>query len=122
MVCGFVLIAAIGLWLGSLEIDRYFIDRVSARQTGLSVYWALFSIALILIGFLRSVAMARYVGLALLGITVVKVFFVDMPVAEVDTIYRVLSAVIVGLLLLATSVAYAKFAPKLLKAAPADRQ
>ena len=122
IVCGFTLIGAIVLWLGSLEIDRYFIERISAKQTGLSVYWALFSIALILIGFLRSVAMVRYVGLALLGLTVLKVFFVDMPVARVAPIYRVLSAVIVGLLLLATSVAYAKFAPKLLKAASADRQ
>ncbi len=120
MVCGFALIAAIVLWLGSLEIDRFF-ERISAKQTGLSVYWALFSIALILIGFLRSVAMARYVGLGLLGITVVKVFFVDMPVARVAPIYRVLSAVIVGLLLLATSVAYAKFAPKLLKTTPTDK-
>ena len=122
IVCGFTLIGAIVLWLGSLEIDRYFIEQISAKQTGLSVYWALLAIALILIGFLRSVAMARYVGLGLLGITVLKVFFVDMPVADVDTIYRVLSAVIVGLLLLATSVAYAKFAPKLSKTTPADKQ
>ena len=121
VVCGSVLIGAIVLWLGSLEIDRYFIERISAKQTGLSVYWALFSIALILIGFMRSVAMARYVGLGLLGITVVKVFFVDMPVASVAPIYRVLSAVIVGLLLLATSVAYAKFAPKLLKTTSTDK-
>lgn len=114
MVCGLVLIAAILLWLGSLEIDRYFIESISAKQTGLSVYWALFAIVLILLGFVRSIAVARYVGLGLLGITVVKVFAVDMPAASISPIYRVLSAVIVGLFLLATSVAYAKFAPRLL--------
>ncbi len=114
-IFGLTLIGTILLWLGSLEIDRYFIESVSAKHTGLSVYWALFGIATILIGFLRSVAPVRYVGLALFGITVAKVFLVDMPEAQLDAIYRVVSAVIVGLLLLATSVAYAKFAPRLMK-------
>lgn len=123
-IIGFALMGTLVLWLGSLEIDRYFIeiDRISAKQTGLSVYWALCGIATILIGFLRLIPPARYAGLALLGITVLKVFIVDMPEADVSPIYRVLSAVIVGLLLLATSVAYAKFASKIMKSTNDEKQ
>jgi len=123
-ITGFALMGTLVLWLGSLEIDRYFIDidRISAKQTGLSVYWALCGIATILIGFLRSIPPARYAGLVLFGITVVKVFIVDMPEADVSPIYRVLSAVIVGLLLLATSVAYAKFAPRIMNSTHDEKQ
>ena len=50
-------------------------------------------------------------GLLLLGITLIKVFTVDL--AQVHTGYRVLSFVALGLLLLATSVLYGRVAPKL---------
>ena len=56
--------------------------------------------------------MCRYAGLALLTITVAKVLTVDM--AEVRYVYRVLSLLGVGLLLVATSIGYAKLAPRLL--------
>ena len=116
---GFVLIGLIGLWLGSLEIDRLFDpetgrlgpDTAMARQTGLSVYWGVFAITLVALGFARRWAGCRYAGLALLAITLVKVLTVDM--AEVGNVYRVLSFLVVGLLLVATSVGYARLAPRL---------
>ncbi|MCA9292022.1 MAG: DUF2339 domain-containing protein, partial [Phycisphaerales bacterium] len=109
MLCG-LLIAMIGLWLGSLEIDRAF-DVQSRVLTGLSVYWAMYAIVLVVIGFVRAVPAMRYAGLGLLGLTVGKVLIVDM--AGVEPIYRVASAVIVGILLVATSVLYARVAPRL---------
>ena len=56
-------------------------------------------------------------GLGLFAITVAKVLLIDQ--AEVDLKYRVLSAVTVGLLLIGSSVAYAKIAPRL-AARPAE--
>ncbi|MCH8005990.1 MAG: DUF2339 domain-containing protein [Planctomycetes bacterium] len=118
MVAGFVLIGLIGLWLGSLEIDRFFApesghlarNAAMARQTGLSIYWALFAIGLIGLGFAGRWALCRYAGLALMAITLGKVLTVDM--AGVQTVYRVLSLLGVGLLLVGTSVGYAKLAPR----------
>ena len=71
----------------------------------------MFAITLVALGFARRWAGCRYAGLALLAITLVKVLTVDM--AEVGNVYRVLSFLVVGLLLVATSVGYARLAPRL---------
>jgi uncharacterized membrane protein len=113
------LIGLIGLWLGSLEIDRFFAPESApaapgagmARLTALSIYWGVYAIAVIALGFARRDPASRYAGLALLAVTLAKVFLVDM--AEVGTVYKVLSFVGVGLLLVATSIGYARLAPRL---------
>ncbi len=101
------------------RIDRFFDPEVGrlgqntamARQTGLSVYWGVFAITVIAMGFARRSAGCRYAGLALLAITLAKVLTIDM--AEVRNVYRVMSFLAVGLLLVATSVGYARLAPRL---------
>lgn len=111
-----VLIGLIGLWLGSLEIDRFFApeaeqldgDLAVMRQAGLSVYWGLYAVGLITIGFIRRSPAVRYAGLALLGITLVKAVLLDMK--QVADIVRVASFVVLGLLAIGTSVAYARLA------------
>ncbi len=118
---GPALIALIGLWLGSLEIDRYFMPEpgrsaagaAMAKQGFLSVYWAIYAFGLITLGFFKRVAMARYAGMALFALTLAKVFTVDL--AGVSNVYKVLSFLGLGLLLIATSIGYAKLAPRLLK-------
>lgn len=114
-----VLVALIGLWLGSLEIDRFFnpetstfADAAMARQTGLSIYWGVYGIALVVIGFAARAALSRYAGLGLLAVTLLKVLIVDM--GDVEYIYRVMSFIGVGLLFVLTSIAYAKLSPRLL--------
>jgi hypothetical protein len=109
---GLGLIAAIVIWLGSLEIDRLLAHEPMSRQTGLSVYWGLCGIVLVVLGFARRAAMCRYAGLALLTVTVLKVLFVDL--AHVDNIARVISFLVSGLLLIATSILYTRLAPRLL--------
>jgi uncharacterized membrane protein len=114
------LIGLVGLWLGSLEIDRFFapeaqrleMNAAMARQTALSIYWGLYAIAAVAVGFAWRSSVCRYAGLALLAITLVKVLAVDMR--EVEKFYRVLSLLGVGLLLVAASVGYTKLAPRLL--------
>lgn len=82
-----------------------------ARQTALSIYWGLYAIALIALGFAKRSTACRYGGLALLTVTLAKVLTVDL--AEVRYVYRVLSLIGVGLLFVATSVGYSKLAPRL---------
>ncbi len=115
------LVAGIGLWLGSLEIDRLLAPELNrleradmARHTALSIYWGLYGIGLVVVGFVRDARWCRYAGLALLGVTLAKVLVIDM--AEVRYAYRVLSLLGVGLLFVGTSIAYSKLAPRLLAA------
>jgi hypothetical protein len=75
-------------------------------QVGLSVLWTLYAAGALAWGFLRSAPAVRYGALALLGLTVVKVFLVDL--SAVRTAYRILSFLILGVVLLLVSFAYQK--------------
>jgi len=67
-------------------------------QVGLSVLWTLYAAAVLAWGFLRRSAPLRYGALGLLGLTIFKVFVVDL--ASVKTLYRMLSFLLLGVVLL----------------------
>jgi uncharacterized membrane protein len=61
-------------------------------------------VAAFVYGLVRAQRTARMAGLSLLGLAVVKVFLFDL--AQLESIYRVLSFLALGLLLLAGAFAY----------------
>ena len=69
--------------------------------------WALYAVALVAVGIWRRYAPIRYLAIAVFAVTVAKVFFVDLD--RLDRIYRVLSVVGLGVLLLAASYLYQRF-------------
>jgi uncharacterized membrane protein len=75
-------------------------------QVGLSLLWTLYAAAALAWGFLRSNRVIRYAALALFGLTVLKVFAVDL--SAVKTAYRILSFLVLGMVLLLVSLAYQK--------------
>jgi uncharacterized membrane protein len=75
-------------------------------QIGLSVLWTLYAAVALAWGFLRSRPMIRYAALGLFGLTVMKVFAVDL--GAVKTGYRILSFLVLGVVLLLVSVVYQK--------------
>jgi len=75
-------------------------------QVGLSLLWTLYAGAALAWGFIRSNPAVRYAALALFGLTVIKVFAVDL--GAVRTGYRILSFLVLGVVLLLVSVAYQK--------------
>lgn len=109
---------AIGLWLGSLELDRliahWMPDRgefVMASRAAISVFWSIYAIALVGAGFRWPTAWMRYAGLGLLVVALLKVVVIDL--AQVQAIYRVVSFLGLGLVLILTSIIYAKLATRL---------
>jgi uncharacterized membrane protein len=80
------------------------IERSQTAQTALSVFWGGVGLVAIVVGLVRDVRELRLGGLALLGIGVAKVFAYDL--AELDELYRVLSFIAVGLVLLTGAYAY----------------
>jgi len=74
-------------------------------QVGLSLLWTLYAGIALAWGF-RSNPAVRYAALALFGLTVLKVFAVDL--GAVKTGYRILSFLVLGIVLLLVSVAYQK--------------
>lgn len=95
--------------ISSLDVARL-AERIShdatAQRSALSIWWAIFGVALIAAGFWRRISTPRYVGLALLGIAALKAVILDL--AGVPQTWRVASLIGIGLLMLAVGVAYSK--------------
>ncbi len=79
--------------------------EVSGRL--LTVAWTLEGTLLLLAGFALRERPLRLSGLVLLGACVFKAFAYDMQ--ELDTIYKILSFIILGLLLLGVSLIYTRY-------------
>jgi uncharacterized membrane protein len=105
------------LWMGSLEIDRAaqwqtFAQPWVVRQVGLSIFWSIFAVGCIALGFRTRIAAMRYFGLSLFAVTLLKVVVIDL--SQVATGLRILSFMGLGLLLLGTSVLYGRLSPRIL--------
>ena len=70
----------------------------------LSITWSAYATLSVVVGLRRQYAPIRYFAIAVFGITILKVFMVDL--AALERIYRVLSIIGLGVLLLMSSYLY----------------
>jgi uncharacterized membrane protein len=77
-----------------------------AKQLSLSVVWAVYGAGLLLVGRVRRSRLLRLMALALLGLTTLKVFLLDL--SALDRAYRIVSFIVLGAILLAVSYLYQK--------------
>ena len=75
-----------------------------ARDFTYSALWMAYGAMLMAVGFWRAAAFVRWQALILIAVTIGKVFIFD--VSHLERIYRILSFVVLGALLLAISFAY----------------
>jgi uncharacterized membrane protein len=75
-----------------------------ARGFTYSALFMAYGAMLMVVGFLRNSAFVRWQALVLIAATIVKVFVYD--VSQLDRVYRILSFIVLGILLLAISFAY----------------
>jgi uncharacterized membrane protein len=107
----------------SREIGDYYFQQLAAVRPGpspdviadvraltierdftYSALWMAYGAMLMTIGFWRASAFLRWQALVLVAFTTIKVFVYDT--SELDHIYRILSFIVLGILLLAISFAY----------------
>ena len=98
-----------GWWAHQQQLARVESGEVARRlrwlqQVGLSVLWTVYAAGALAVGFVRSLPVVRYAALGLLGITIAKVFLIDL--SALDAIYRILSFVVLGVVLLAIAYVY----------------
>jgi uncharacterized membrane protein len=96
---------------GSANADDTLLD-LSVRQQGqvlLSGCWGLIGVTALVIGLRRQSTHIRNAALAVLLLTAAKVFLYDL--STLTSIYRVMSFIAVGLLLLAGAFAYQRLRP-----------
>jgi hypothetical protein len=77
----------------------------------LTVAWALEGTALLVLGFPMRERALRMYGLLLLSVCIFKVFLYDLQ--ELETVFRILSFIVLGLLLLGASLLYTRFREQL---------
>jgi uncharacterized membrane protein len=75
-----------------------------SREAMISILWAVYATGLIMAGLRRHYTPIRYLAIVVFGLTVLKVFAVDL--ASLDRLYRVASVIGLGVLLLVASYLY----------------
>ena len=91
-------------WEMRRGVGRFAANAELVGQMMLSATWAAYAAALTAAGIKRRYAPVRYLALVIFGATVLKVFLVDF--SQLDSVYRIASSVVLGLLLLAASYLY----------------
>jgi uncharacterized membrane protein len=76
----------------------------TARDFTYSAVWMIYGAALMWVGFARRSSFLRWQAMALIAVTVAKVFVFDT--SHLERIYRITSFIALGVLLLAISFAY----------------
>jgi len=101
-------------WFPKEELHAWY-----ARHATLSVGYALYAFALLAAGIRRRSAMLRILALVLLGGTLAKVMLLDL--SRLEAMWRILSFLGLGLLLLAASFLYYKYRHIIFRPEPAEK-
>ena len=108
-------------WLLNIEIADYFtpvgasaiafhLGAGFAQDMTYSISWALFALATLGLGFALKAKGARYAGIGLMAVTLLKLFLHDL--ASIGSIYRVASLLVVAVIALTASFLYQRFFDK----------
>lgn len=105
----------------SLEAARIALrisDDPAARGAGVSLWWGVYAASLLVAGFWRRNSPLRWSGLILLGVTSLKLVIIDL--ATVPMLWRTISFLALGLLMIAVPVAYARLGKRESDQPPSD--
>jgi uncharacterized membrane protein len=112
----FALGTILAFLLLNIEIADYFSTGATltfqfsgdfARDMTYSIGWGVFALVLLMAGIANRARAARYASLALLSVTLVKLFFHDL--SQLDQLYRIGAFIGVALVLILASVLYQRF-------------
>jgi uncharacterized membrane protein len=82
-------------------------DLRDEQQLALSLVWLLYSVILMVVGFWRSNRGLRLIAMGLFGVTILKIFLVDL--SSLETAYRIVSFIGLGAILLGVSYGYQRY-------------
>jgi len=102
-------LASLLLWWVLTSEAWYFVDWVleagrDAQQYALSTVWTAYGAVLITVGLMRRNAPLRWIAMGLLAVVILKVFLLDLR--ALDTFYRILAFLGLGVVLIAVGFGY----------------
>jgi len=90
------------------RLDEEKISKLENKSSiALSIFWIIYSIILLAVGIVGKYKSVRLGGLMLLLLAILKLFFVDLW--SLGTLYRIISSISLGIVLLAISFVYQKY-------------
>lgn len=107
------------LYLFSIEIidyyeqSSYYGTTSGTQHLVMSMTWLIYSLSLMVFGILKRMRAIRYVALIIIGITIFKVFILDL--SFLDQLSRIVSFIILGLMMLVFSFFYQKYSEQIKK-------
>lgn len=84
-----------------------------AQDMTYTISWTLFALGLLFFGLLKKIPYARYTGLGLVAVSLLKLFFHDL--VRLDQLYRIGAFIAVALIMMVASFFYQKFVSSLVK-------
>ena len=99
-----VTLAVLSTEIGSFWTLRGTAADDVAREMMLSASWVMYAALLVLVGMRTKYAPIRYFAMALFGVSLLKIFLIDL--ATVGGIYRVIGFLVVGVVLVLVSFLY----------------
>lgn len=94
------------------ENGREEIEKLkNSSSVALSVFWLIYAIVLLTIGFVKKYKLVRFGGVGLSLLAILKLFFYDLW--GLGTLYRIISSIVLGVVLLSISFAYQKYKDKI---------
>jgi uncharacterized membrane protein len=102
----------------NIEIADFFSDgtRIRFRFSGnfargmtFTIAWALFALLLLVVGIWKNAVAVRYASIALLSVTLLKLFFHDL--ASLPQLYRIGALIGVAVIAILASFLYQRFLP-----------
>ncbi len=91
---------------GAYELTFQFSGNF-ARDMSYSIAWALFALLLLIVGIRKHTRGARYAGLVLLCVVLLKLFFHDL--SQLQQLYRVAALIVVAIIAMVASFLYQRF-------------
>lgn len=104
-----LLVVATVLWVLSSELLNVMdlLGQANSYRLSLSIFWGIYSIALIVVGIWKKQKHFRIAAIALFGVTLLKLFFFD--ISDLSTISKTIVFVSLGVFLLIISFLYNKY-------------
>ena len=119
LIAGYLALALLFFHL-TLELNTLLAYFLPASRSGaITVLWAAYALALVLIGLQRTARSLRLIGLAIFGLVILKVFGHDL--ASLDPFYRIIAFIVLGLILLGAAFIYLKFRQRFQSAPKGDQ-
>ncbi|MEA1963387.1 MAG: DUF2339 domain-containing protein [Patescibacteria group bacterium] len=89
------------------ELDAKINRAENKASVSISLFWLVYAILLIILGFWKRCGWARIGGMSLLSVAILKLFFYDLW--SLGQLYRIIASISLGMVLLGISFLYQKY-------------